>query len=166
MPRLETKIDMRNIEKMIKNLNRLETTEVVIGFDESPHSSEDDLTNAELAIIMERGVRGSEEEEGAWKIPPRPFIFQGGLILADDIGQPSRLVVANTMKGNVSQVNTNLNKIGVMGVEATQESIDRQRFKKLSPTTIRIKRAKNSRFPTTILVDSGSLYESVNYEIK
>ena len=164
MPKLECSIDMKNIERMIKDLNRLETTEIVIGFDDTDHGPEDDLTNSELALIMERGVRGSEGE-GQWKIPPRPFLFRSGTILLEDIDNPSKLVVSNTLKGNAGLVNSNLEKIGKLGVEAVQESIDRQGFRKLSPTTIRIKRAKNSRYATKQLLDSGSLYESVTYDI-
>ena len=163
MPKLECSIDMKNINRMIKDLNRLEEREVVVNVDDTPTEKDPSVTNEDVAIWMERGVRGAD---GGYHIPPRPFFFRGAVLWEEDIHNEAKLVLTNTLKSNNAQVNKNLDKIGEKGVASVQESINRQGFAKLSPTTIRIKRAKNSLFPTTALVDSGSLYEAINYQIK
>ena len=163
MPKLECSIDMKNINRMIKDLNRLEEREIVVNVDDTPTEKDPSVTNNNVAIWQEFGVRA---KGGGFHIPPRKFFFRGAVLWEKDIHNEAKLVLTNTLKANHTQVNKNLDKIGEKGVSSVKESIDRQGFAKLSPTTIRIKRAKNSLFPTTALVDSGSMYEAINYQIK
>lgn len=157
MPKINCSIDKSGLHKMIGALNKLEKREVSAGFDGEMHG-DDKITMAELAIIHDRGVKG--------KIPPRPFMKQAALLVSDEIGKEAASVVTNTLKNNPSLVQRDLVKVGTKGAEAIQEAIDRGQFRKLSPTTIRIKKAKNSLYPEDILIDSSELYQSAGYHIK
>ncbi len=161
--KLDTEFDYSGYNQVMKDIQRLVEREVAVGFDDSDHSDKDELTMAELAIIHENGTRG---RDGGYHIPPRKFVTRAGYNLAEVINAESEAVVINSLKGKHSLVNKHLDAIGEKGIQATQEAIDRQGYRKLSPTTIRIKRHKNSRYPTEQLLDSEALYEGVMYKIK
>ena len=162
--KIDSKVDYSGLDKIMKNMARLTEREVSVGYDDTPHS--DGNSMADIAGWQEEGVRARSGEEGAWHIPPRPFMDMASSIWASDIEKESAKVVSSALKGNESVLNKNLGLIGESGRESIQAAIDTQQFTKLSPTTIRIKRAKNSRFPETILVDSGKLYEGMSVKIK
>lgn len=160
--KVSTKIDWSGLQRMTKDLERLEQREVKAGFDDSTHEGSG-LTNAKLAGYLEKGVR---KEGGGMKIPPRPFIAQAATIWASSIERESNLVVKNILKGNEAQVSRQLDIIASIGVESLQNSMELQNFAALAPSTLRIKAAKGSRHPTDILLDSGELFSSMISEVK
>ncbi len=160
---LDCNVDQRALDKIMRNIAELAQREVVIGLDDTDHSPNDELSMQELGVIMEHGTKN---KDGTYHIPPRRFFSQAGYLLAENIEKESRAVVINTVKSKHALVDKNMDMIGVKGVDAVQGAIEMQKFRKLSPTTIRIKKAKGSRTPTTMLVDSGALFESATYKIK
>lgn len=154
MPKVKCVIDYTNINRMIKDLNKLEEREVASGFDETPHSS--GLTSAGLANILENGTRG---KEGGMHIPPRRFMEQAGVILSSAIDKEARLVLENTLKGKPTLVNQHLDKIAEISKDSIQESIEMQNFAELSSITLRLK--KDSTHPTEILLENGELFENI-----
>ena len=159
--KVKTDICWDGLHDMVKNLNRLEDREVRAGFDERIHEGSG-LKTCTLAGYMEHGVRG----ETGMKIPPRPFLRQSADIWENSIEKESLAVVKHTLSGKESLVSKNLELIGEEGKEAIQASIELQNFTELSPTTIRIKEAKSSRYARDILLDSGELFQSATADIK
>jgi hypothetical protein len=159
--KVSTKIDWSGLQRMTKDLERLEQREVKAGFDDSTHEGSG-LTNAQLAGYLETGVRRS----GSGSTPPRPFIRQAATIWASSIERESNLVVKNILKGKEAQVSRQLDIIASLGVDSLQNSMELQNFAALAPSTLRIKAAKGSRHPTDILLDSGELFQSVVSEVK
>lgn len=163
MPKLKCDIDYTDFNRMIKDLNKLDSTEVNIGVDDSPRDDDPTLTNQDIAVFLEKGTRGVNGKGG---MPPRPFMLKGAVLLSKEIDTESLRVVQNTLKGKATVVNKYLDKIGEQGVDSVQLAIDQQGFTKLAPSTIKIKRDKGSRYPTKTHLDTGELYEAINYKIK
>jgi hypothetical protein len=165
MPKIETKIDMSEIDKMLRNLNNLEEREVSAGFTDTPHEGSG-MSMGELAIIHEHGVRSEAGSNKPWKIPPRPFMEQASHLLTNSIDKESRLVVENALKGKESITSKYLDDIADINKDTIQESIEMQNFTPLSPITVRIKKDKGARHVTEMLLESGELFEGIETEVK
>lgn len=161
MPKLSCKIDYKSINRMIEDLQRLSTTEVNVGFDDTLHSDGNSL--ADIANWMENGVR---DPEGGWHTEPRRFMSMAQGLWADNIDKEITAIVTGSLQHNNAKVSKNLDLIGEEGKQSIQDAMDSQQFKKLSPTTLRLKRAKNARYIEDILFESGKLYEDIVVEIK
>ena len=159
--KIKTDIDWSGLNKIQKQMERLEQREVKAGYGDEIHT-ESGLKMSQLASYMENGVRG----DTGMKIPPRPFIAQALTIWQDSIEKESMLVVDNAIKGKDAVVNKHLQTIAAEGIASLQDSIEMQNFKELSPITVRIKEAKGSRFARDMLLDSGELFQSATSDIK
>ena len=164
--KIDSKIDMSGLDKIMKNMERLTERSVEVGYyDDDPHEGSD-VSMGTLVNWLENGTRSRSGEEGAYHIPPRRFVEQGSSIWVDGIEKESAQVVARALQGRESQVNTLLDKIGEEGKESIQASMDMQNFKALAPTTVKLKKAKGSRYATTQLIDTGELYEGIKIKVK
>ena len=164
--KIDCKMDYKNLEKLMKNMERLTERSVEVGYYDDDQHDGSDVSMGTLANWMEHGVRSRSGEEGAWHIPPRPFMEQSVPIWTDSIEKESAKVVAKALQGKEGQLSGLLDKIGEEGKDAIQTSIDLGNFKELAEVTVKLKQAKGSRFPTVKLVDGGELYEGIKVKVK
>ena len=160
--KIKTEIDYKGLNKIMEATKRLVKREVSAGFGGEMHSGAK-VPVATLALWMEKGTRS---KSGGYHIPPRPFIEQGGNIWAANMGAEAAKVVINTLMNREAKADKSLQKLGDMGEEAIQTSMDLQNFTSLAPKTVQLKIAKGARHTTEMLLESGELYQSVTTKIK
>lgn len=115
----------------------------------------DGVDVAEYATWNENGVMG---KNGKWKIPPRPFVKGWSDTEKTNIEGRIKNVYGRVAAGEVTAEKA-LETIGQYGKTGIQGYIRRGNFTPDAPATIK---AKGSSTP---LIDTGTLRNSVNYEV-
>ena len=153
--------ELEGLEKLDKELKYLQTHAVkvgILGDDGDKESDESEGTTVlEYALYNEYGTKRG--------IPARPF-FRTSVAtdeaqkeIKDYMKSQVELIIAGELTGEEAY-----NNLGNFVVKKIKDTIDKGGFTALDPKTIKLreKRGNNSTKP---LMDTHSLYNSINYEI-
>lgn len=135
-------------KRLFKQLQELESLEVVVGF-QGDQSYDDGTSLAEVAAYNEFGSSNT---------PARPFMKQSFENHEDALKAGCKQVDITISKGGTAQ--QALEKLGVMAKGLVQEEIVNGGFAPNAESTIAMKGS------ATPLVDSGYMRQSVNYVIR
>ena len=156
-------LDTKELKKIVKELNRLDKTEVDVGWingkkypSNDPAKSRRGVYIASIAYMNEKGHYSINNEGNVIYIPARPYVQQS---LHDVwfLTDPMTMTLENLFDGkpywNV------LKFIGQDMVDNIKKSVSKQNFKKLHPKTINIKDS------STQWIDSGRMLNNITYKV-
>jgi hypothetical protein len=162
--RSKVKLDMKELKKLKRRLEKIQKTEVEFGWlDESKYSRTDPARarrGISIATIAHRNEYGGYTVNNDGRpiyIPSRPY-FRQSLNNSSFLSETSHMLMERVVSGgNYKSV---LNFMGKELVDNFKKSVARQNFKALHEKTVNIKGSK------TQWVDTGQLVKSFSYEVK
>jgi len=165
MGKLRSKItlDTKELKKIVRELNKLDKTEVDVGWINGkkypmndPAVARRGVYIASIAYMNEKGHYSINNEGNVIYVPARPYVQQAlhdVWFLTDSM----TMVLENLFDGKPYR--NVLKFIGQDMVDNIKKSVSKQNFKKLHPKTINI---KNS---STQWVDSGRMLDNITYKV-
>lgn len=161
----DTKKGMKQINRLIDNLNKVERKEIQYGyFDGKLHNSglersNPNITEAALMLLLHEGSRTAQ-------IPPRPVFRLTGQNMKD---QSNKSVLLSSFRKLLNSVVNSVNvhpalrDIGEIMKKATQDNFGRNSSVNLEENAERTQQLKGRNDP---LVDSGKLRDAMKVRIK
>ena len=146
----------QKIGNLIKGVNYIIQTEVVVGIPKDSNTARDGITNAELMYIHENG-------SPARNIPPRPALKIG---LSDETtrNQIRQMLLAGmrtALTGDVDNARKSYEKAGMVATSSVKKVFGKSPpLAPNSPVTIA---RKGSSAP---LIDTGALQSSITYAVR
>ena len=146
----------QKIGNLIKGVNFMIQTEVVVGIPKDANTARDGITNAELMYIHENG-------SPARNIPPRPALKLG---LSDEntrnqIREMLLLGMRTALTGDVNKARMYYEKAGMVGSSSVKKIFGQS--PPLAPNASSTIARKKSSKP---LIDKGSLLSSITYAVR
>ena len=146
----------QKIGNLIKGVNFIIQTEVVVGIPKEANTGRGLVTNAELMYIHENGSPANN-------IPPRPALKLG---LSDEtarnqIRQMLLTGMRTALTGNVSKAQTFYEKAGMVGASSVKKIFGQS--PPLAPNKPATIARKGSSKP---LIDTGALQSSITYAVR
>ena len=165
MGKLKSKItlDTKELKKVVKELNKLDKTEVDFGWingkkypANDPAKSRRGVYIASIAYMNEKGHYTINNQGNVIYTPARPYVQQSlhdVWFLADSM----TMTLENLFNGKPYK--NVLNFIGQDMVNNIKKSVSKQNFKKLHPKTVSIKNK------STQWIDSGKMLDNITYKV-
>ena len=165
MGKLRSKItlDTKELKKVVRELNKLDKTEVDFGWINGkkypmndPAKSRRGVYIASIAYMNEKGHYTINNQGRTIYVPARPYVQQS----LHDVGflADSMTMVLENLFVGVTYRNV-LNFIGQDMVDNIKKSVSKQNYKKLHPKTVNI---KNSSIQW---IDSGRMLDNITYKV-
>lgn len=140
------------IEKLEGKIAELKGLSVVVGVTAKSNARNDELTNADLALIHEFG-------SPAHNIPERSFLRKPLINNAEAVANLAKNAIGKFIAGEIS-LETALGYVGEEAKGISKEAVTNGISPALKPATI--KRKKSSK----PLIDTGQLLNSITYEVR
>lgn len=140
------------IEKLEGKITELKGLSVVVGVTAKSNARNDELTNADLAMIHEFG-------SPAHNIPERSFLRKPLINNAEAVANLAKNAIGKFIAGEIS-LETALGYVGEEAKGISKEAVTNGISPALKPATI--KRKKSSK----PLIDTGQLLNSITYEVR
>lgn len=142
-------------ETIIKKMMDLEQVQIEAGFLTNKRHPESDLTIPAIAAIQQYGNETNN-------IPARPFITDGAVISQNNIAKKMKQVFANYLMNNVGLAV--FEPIARASREGIAQAIAMQRYRPLSPVTIKIRQDKGN-YSNHILIDTAHMINAIETKI-
>lgn len=155
---------VKRLREIQKRMTELSQKQVVVGAIDSS-TREDGLTNADLLAIHEFGAiikhpsSDPEEEDGATIIPERPVMRTTLTNNKQMISSALSKKVSECLRGDLS-VNDAYSHVGIVVKNAVLDTFDSNNFEPNKKATEKRKKS------TKVLIDTGALRASINYEVR
>ena len=150
-----TKGDDMSLDEYFKKMLALDTIEIDAGYLTPKVHPETDLTLPAIAAIQQFGSASNN-------IPARPFLTDGALQSSKEIPKLWTTVFRDYLlhgKGLAA-----FEPVAKASREGIAQAIALQRYRPLSPVTIKIRRDKGN-YSTHILIDSGHLINGIETKV-
>lgn len=143
-------------DTLIQRMMTLDTVEVEAGFLTNKQHPESDLTIPAIAAIQQYGNESNN-------IPARPFITDGAVLASKEIGKLMKNVFTQyLLRGYGVGV---FEPIARASREGIAKAIAMQRYRALSPVTIKIRQDRGN-YSTHILIDSGHMINDIESVVR
>lgn len=140
---------------LAKKLMELQQIEIEAGFLEDKRHPESDLTLPAIAAIQQYGNETNN-------IPARPFMTDGAVLASREISKLMKTVfVQYLMRGKGLAV---FEPIARASREGIAKAIAMQRYRALSPVTIKIRQDRGN-YSQHILIDTGHMINDIDSKI-
>jgi len=146
--------------KVLKNiLEKVNKMQLVVGFD-----NEEDATKA---YLNEFGfITGAESAFPNKQVPPRPFLKPAIESSKESISGILRIGLEDSIESKrMTPINKAYENAGEIAVRAIKNEIRNGQFAPLSEVTVKLRRNRGNA-STKPLIDTGSMIESVGYEVR
>lgn len=144
-----------SLDALFAKFLALDKIEIEAGFLTPKHHPESDLSIPAIAAIQQYGNESNN-------IPARPFITDGAVLSIDEIHKLWAGVFRNYLLGGVGLAA--FEPVAKASREGIAKAIALQRYRALSPVTIKIRQDKGN-YSTHILVDSAYLINDIDSKI-
>lgn len=144
-----------SLEELFTKILALNSVQIEAGFLTPKKHPESDLTLPEIAWIQQNG---SNENN----IPARPFITDGAFLSTKEIPKQMERVFYDYLVGNKGLAA--FEPIAKVSRESIAKAIAMQKFKALSPITLKIRREKGNASPL-ILIDSAYMINNIESKV-
>lgn len=154
---------MMTVDKLpefLENIKKMSEKCVMVGIPHDKNARTDtEETNAQVAMIQEFG-------SPAKNIPPRPFLVPGVKSAQKEVAEILKDGAKSVLHG--ADIETALNKAGLIGQNHVKSQIVNGEFKPLAASTLaaRRNRRKSGQAGTKPLIDTGQLLASITYVIR
>lgn len=139
------------------NLAKLSRTEVLVGVPQDKNTRKDEMSNAAIAYINDKG-------SPAQNIPARPFMEPGVQEASPKISK-QMMMAANKALTDPEEANVHLNRAGLIAQNSIRAKINSNIGPVLAEATLAARR-RRGRTGTNTLVDTGQLRNSITYVVR
>lgn len=140
---------------IVKKMMELEYVEIEAGFLTNKRHPESDLTIPAIAAIQQYGNETNN-------IPARPFITDGAVIAQKEIAKKMGRVFTSYLISNVGLAV--FEPIARASREGIAQAIAMQRYRPLSPVTIKIRQDRGN-YSNHILIDTAHMINAIETKI-
>lgn len=173
-------VTREQVPALLKAIQSLTNKRVMVGIPaEGAERPDADVTNALIGYVLETGAPERN-------LPPRPFLVPGVKNCTDAAIARMKQAGISALTGNMSDVDNQLNAVGLMAVGSVKDKMDTGPFTPLADATLegRVRRNDGSQVgaaeelasrragnpPGTNLaqplIDTGNLQNSITYVIR
>jgi hypothetical protein len=147
-----------NPRAVMQFLDELLKRELFVGIPENSPRDDSELSNAEIAYILETG-------DPASNLPPRPFMTNGMAKAESSMTELLTEAAFAAVQGRRSEARRLMEQAGEVGRDAIRSEILTGDYAPLAPATVADRRARGNASEKP-LFDTGQMYDAVTYQIK
>ena len=156
------------LKKIFEEMDKLKSMCVKVGVTEDAGAQTVDggLTLAQIAERNELGVMGppvSQHGDGKWFIPPRPFVRGWADGKRELIAKTQEMITKKVSSGKWSADDA-IKRLGEFGQSGIKSYIRNGEFTPNADSTV-LKKTKGKGGKTKPLIDTGTLRNSIRYQI-